>query len=173
MPRTRRRRLKFQFDIFRKLRVQFLQLWKRRELTPLRMELLLNILWLMLALPAVLIWRRQSACVRSSGKQSRSRSFVLLGCLLALLFPVVSASDDLHPISAEIEESGPFKRTVKQSPGVKSPMCGYDGGGVARPAHVALYRPENEAFGAVSEYLFVLPRQTLVSTIDDRAPPQA
>lgn len=137
------------------------------------MELLLNILWLMLALPAVFIWRRQSACARSSGKQCRSRSFVLLGCLLALLFPVVSASDDLHPISAEIEESGPFKRTVKQSPGVKSPACGADGGGVAQLAHVAMFRPENDAFGAVSEYLRVLPRQTLVSAIDDRAPPEA
>jgi hypothetical protein len=137
------------------------------------MELLLNVLWLMLALPALLVWRRQAAFSRSSGKQCHSRSFVLLGCLLALLFPVVSASDDLHPISAEIEESGPFKRTVKQSPGVKSPACSYDGGGAARPTHVVSFRPENDAFGAVSEYLPVLPRQTLVSSIGDRAPPEA
>ena len=137
------------------------------------MELLLNILWLMLAFPAVLVWRRQAASSRSSGKESRSRSFVLLGCLLALLFPVVSASDDLHPISAEIEESGPFKRTVKQSPGVKSPACSYDGGGAARLTHAASFRPENEAFGAVSEYLPVLSQQALVGTIDDRAPPEA
>lgn len=135
------------------------------------MELLLNLLWLMLAVPAVLIWRRQAAPPWSSGKQSRSRSFVLLGCLLALLFPVVSASDDLHPISAEIEESGPFKRTVKQSPGVNSPSCSYDG--VARPAHLALFRPENEAFGAVPEYLCVLPGQPLLNDIGGRAPPQA
>ena len=137
------------------------------------MELLLNLLWLMLAVPAVLIWRRQSVSPRSSGKQCRSRSFVLLGCLLALLFPVVSATDDLHPISAEFEESGSFKRTVKQSPGVKSPACSHDGGGAARLAQLAWFRPENHAFGAVSEYLPVLQRQTLVRTIDDRAPPEA
>src|SRR5271157_3388319 len=101
------------------------------------MELLLNLLWLMLALPAILVWRRHSASTKSSGRQSHSRSFVLLGCLLALLFPVVSASDDLHPIGTEIEESGPFKRTVKQSPGVKSPACSYDGGGAAQLARVA------------------------------------
>jgi hypothetical protein len=136
------------------------------------MELLLNVLWLLLALPAVVMWRRQTASPWSSGKQSRCRSLLLLVCLLALLFPVVSASDDLHPISAEIEESGAFKRTVKQSPGVKSPACSYDGGAVARLAHVALFRPENEAFGAVSEYLPVLTQQALVSTIDDRAPPE-
>ena len=137
------------------------------------MELLLNLLWLALALPAVLIWRRQPALPWSSGKQARFRPLVLLGCLLALLFPVVSASDDLHPLSAEIEESGPFKRTVKQSPAVKSPVCSYDGGGAARPVHLASFQPENDAFGAVSEYLRVLPRQTLVSSVDGRAPPEA
>jgi hypothetical protein len=137
------------------------------------MELLLNLLWLALALPAVLIWRRQPARPWSSGKQSRFRPLVLLGCLLALLFPVVSASDDLHPISAEIEESGPFKRTVKQSPAVKSPACSYDGGGAARPVHLASFRPENDAVGTVSENLHVLPRQTLVSSVDGRAPPEA
>lgn len=137
------------------------------------MELFLNLLWLALALPAVLIWRRQAPSPWSSWKQSRCRSLVLLGCLLALLFPVVSASDDLHPISAEIEESGPFKRTVKQLPGVKSPMCRYDGGGAARLARVASFRPEKEAFGAASEYLPILTQQALVSTIDDRAPPEA
>jgi hypothetical protein len=137
------------------------------------MELLLNLLWLMLALPAVLVWRQHSASTRSSGKQSHSRTLVLLGCLLALLFPVVSASDDLHPISAEIEESGPFKRAVKQSPGVKSPAWICDGAGAARLAQMASFPPENDAFGSVSEYLRVLPRQTVVSTIDGRAPPAA
>jgi len=86
---------------------------------------------------------------------------------------VVSASDDLHPISAEIEEAGPFKRTVKQSPGVKSPVWSHDGGGAARLAHRASFQPENEALGTVLEYLPVLPQQALVSTINDRAPPEA
>lgn len=146
------------------------ELWTDSKI---RMELLLNLLWLMLALPAILIWRRQSGCARSSGKQFHSRSFVVLGCLLALLFPVVSATDDLHPISAEIEESGRSKGTVKQSPGVKSPAWTCDGGGVARLVHVASFRPENETSGAVSELLPVLPQQALVSTINDRAPPEA
>jgi len=134
------------------------------------MELFLNLLWLALALPAVLVWRSQPPSQWSSGKPSRS--FVLLGCLLALLFPVVSASDDLHPISAELEESGPFKRTIKQLPSVKSPACNYDGGGTARPVHVALFRPENDALGAVPEYLRLPLRQIPVSAIDGRAPPQ-
>jgi len=137
------------------------------------MELLLNILWLMLTLPAFLVWRRQSASAWSSGKQSHCRSFVLLGCLLALLFPVVSATDDLHPISADIEESSPSKRTVKQSPGVKSPAWSHDGGRQVQLVHVAAFRPENEASGPVSKYLPVLPEQAPGATSDGRAPPEA
>ena len=133
------------------------------------MELLLNILWLMLALPAVLVWRRESASAQGAGK--RCRSFVLLGCLLALLFPVVSATDDLHPVSAELEESGPLKRIVKQSSGVKTAAWSYDSGGAARLAHVVSFRQENQAFGVISEDPPVLPQQSPVTTIDGRAPP--
>jgi hypothetical protein len=130
------------------------------------MELALNLVWLILALPAFVVWRRQSASARSSG-------IVLLGCLLALLFPIVSVTDDLHPISAEIEECSPLKRTVKQSPCLKSPARGSDNGGAAPQPRVASFRPEDDAIGAVSEYLHILSRQALAGTIDDRAPPKA
>jgi hypothetical protein len=136
------------------------------------MELLLNLAWLMLALPALLVWRRQSASARSSGKPCGSRSFILLGCLLVLLFPVVSATDDLHPIRAEIEESSPSKRAVKQSPGVKSPAWSYDGGRPLLLVHVAAVRPENDAWGPVSDDLSLLPEKALAGTINDRAPPR-
>ncbi len=36
----------------------------------------------------------------------------VLGCALVLLFPVISASDDLHAMRAEMEESTPGKRGV-------------------------------------------------------------
>ena len=137
------------------------------------MELLLNVLWLMLALPAVLVWRRQSAAARSSGKPSHFRWFVLLGCLMALLFPVVSATDDLHPIRAEIEESSPSKRAVKQSPGVKSPAWSYDGGRPLLLVHLAALLPDTEACGPVSECRTVLLQESPAGTINDRAPPTA
>ena len=130
------------------------------------MELALNLVWLILALPAFVIWRRQRASARKSG-------LVLLGCLLALLFPIVSVTDDLHPISAEIEECSPLKRALKQSTCVKSPACGYDHQGTAPPLHVTSFRPEKDPFGAVSEYLPVLPGQALGTTSDGRAPPTA
>jgi hypothetical protein len=130
------------------------------------MELALNLVWLILALPAFVVWRRQPASARNSG-------VVLLGCLLVLLFPIVSVTDDLHPISAEIEECSPLKRALKQSTCVKSPTCGYDNQGTAPPLHVTLFQPENDPFGSVSEYLHILPPQTQGRTADGRAPPTA
>src|SRR5271169_2053378 len=135
------------------------------------MELFLNLLWLMLALPALLVWRRHSS-TPTLGTNSFPRFLVLLGCLLALLFPVVSASDDLHPISAEIEESAASKRTVKHSQSFKSPEWTHDREGAALLVHVASFRPETKTFGAVSEYLPVLPTKApVIGTIGDRAPP--
>jgi len=137
------------------------------------MELLLNFLWLTVALAALLVCQRQSGFWRSAGKRCHSRSFVLLGCLLALLFPVVSASDDLHPISAEIEESAPFKRTVKQSTGIKAPASICHGGVAALPTEAASLRPENETFKAFVGSVLLPPRQPVANIVDNRAPPSA
>lgn len=79
------------------------------------MELLLNLLWLTLALPAVWMWRHQSVSEKNCGCFERVRPVVLFGCVLMLLFPVVSATDDLHAMRQEIEESSPSKRVVKQA----------------------------------------------------------
>jgi len=81
------------------------------------MELLLNLLWLTLALPALWVWRRvpEEAC--GSRAPQRLKACLILICLLMLLFPVVSATDDLHAMQQEMEESSPSKRTVRQSAG--------------------------------------------------------
>jgi hypothetical protein len=67
------------------------------------MELTLNLFWLLLTIPALwLWWQARGAGVR--GRQVRPSAMVL-GCLLLLLFPVVSATDDLQAMRPEIEES--------------------------------------------------------------------
>jgi hypothetical protein len=82
--------------------------------TALKMELILNLLWLALVLPAYWLWRRELDCARS-GRSFRSlHSVLVLGCILILLFPVISATDDLHFIRPEMEESSPSKRALKQ-----------------------------------------------------------
>jgi hypothetical protein len=84
------------------------------------MELLLNLAWLLLALPAYWLWRR-GAGARPACRLGPFQGLLALGCVLVLLFPVISASDDLHGMRAEMEDSSSTnKRTVRQSSGDKN-----------------------------------------------------
>lgn len=78
------------------------------------MELILNLFWLALALPAYCLWRREVDSAPSGRRYSSLHSVVVLGCILFLLFPVISATDDLHFIRPEMEESSPSRRALKQ-----------------------------------------------------------
>jgi len=78
------------------------------------MELLLNLLWMLLALPAYWLWRRGAGIRRGCGVSSL-QCLLALGCVLVLLFPVISASDDLHAMRAEMEDSSVSKRAVRQA----------------------------------------------------------
>ena len=68
------------------------------------MENLLNLCWGVLALAALVDWRCQATRARRSTPQ-----LVALLCVLALMLPVISATDDLHPTAQAIEDSS--KRT--------------------------------------------------------------
>lgn len=135
------------------------------------MESLLNIVWLMLVLSAVLIWRRVPKSVRISPYLQRTQFFVLLCCLLALLFPVVSATDDLHAAQSEVEESGVAKHTVKQSACSKSPTWGNGGGLTAQLLNAASLAPTNELRMLVSKYWQGLPTEAPAYLVHGRAPP--
>ena len=84
------------------------------------MELLLNLFWLTLAVPALWMWCRKAVYAKDRGRFDGIRPLLLLGCALMLLFPVVSATDDLHAMRQEMEESSPSNRIVKQATGDKS-----------------------------------------------------
>ena len=75
------------------------------------MELLLNLAWLLLALPAWWLWRGREP----ARKVSSLHCLLALGCMLVVLFPVVSATDDLRAMRAEMEESPDGKRSVRQA----------------------------------------------------------
>jgi hypothetical protein len=83
------------------------------------MELLLNLAWLLLAVPGYWLWR-QRAADRQSHRVSSLQFLLVLGCGLVLLFPVISATDDLHAMRAEMEESSTSKRAVRQAAAEKS-----------------------------------------------------
>jgi len=74
-------------------------------------ELLLNLAWVLLALPAYWLWRRKAEARRIGSLQC----LLALGCVLVLLFPVISATDDLHAMRAEMEDSSVSKRSVRQA----------------------------------------------------------
>jgi hypothetical protein len=77
------------------------------------MEFILNLAWLLLTFPAYLVWR--DARARDRHGLGSVTSLLALGCALILLFPVVSATDDLHPMQAEFEEPGTNQRGVRQA----------------------------------------------------------
>jgi hypothetical protein len=80
------------------------------------MELFLNMVWLLLAMPAYCLWRKARHGPNVS--HSSLQYLLALGCALVLLFPVVSATDDLHAMQAEMEESS--KRSIRQAASDKS-----------------------------------------------------
>jgi len=115
------------------------------------MELFLNLCWLSLVLPAYLLWREGLAATgEGRGKDALARPLVFicaLGCAFVLLFPVISASDDLHAMRAEMEESSPCKRSVSQAAGEKG--SGRHNGWQTLPATVTAtawrgFTPENQ-----------------------------
>ena len=86
------------------------------------MELLLNLAWMLLALPAYWLWR-DCTDVSVRRRPSSFQCFLALGCMLVILFPVVSATDDLHAMRSEMEESPLSKRSVSQKSAGKATDC--------------------------------------------------
>jgi hypothetical protein len=82
------------------------------------MELLLNLAWLLLAVPAWWLWRVS----RGAQKLSSRQCLLTLGCVLVMLFPVVSATDDLRAVRAVLEEPQSNKRMVRQATNEKLPL---------------------------------------------------
>jgi hypothetical protein len=83
------------------------------------MELFLNLAWLLLAVPALWLWRGSRSLPRAH-RVSSGQCLLVLGCVLAILFPVISATDDLCAMRAELEESPVSKRIVLQPCGDKA-----------------------------------------------------
>jgi hypothetical protein len=69
------------------------------------MELLLNLIWLTLATGTLLAFVCRRRGFGSMMQVSCRKSLLALACVVVLLFPIVSASDDLHPVQAVAEEA--------------------------------------------------------------------
>jgi hypothetical protein len=133
------------------------------------MELLLNLLWLSLALPAFWIWGTRSVPARDS--LARIRSLVFLGCAVVLLFPVVSATDDLRALRPDTEEVSISKCAVKRSPGIKSGTQPRDATSPAHSVVQTFFRPGYESSGLTFPGSIRFPETLSLGTSACRAPP--
>lgn len=66
------------------------------------MELLLNLIWIALAIGSFVIFMLRQ---RSRHGRAQWTSVFALACILLVLFPIISASDDLHPSQALMEDA--------------------------------------------------------------------
>jgi hypothetical protein len=69
------------------------------------MELLLNLIWVTVALTAYFAFLRNRHASAWAARVPYLKALLALACMSVLLFPVVSASDDLHPTQAVLEDA--------------------------------------------------------------------
>ena len=69
------------------------------------MELLLNLVWIALALGGLLVFEQRRRASVHLAQVPHLRALIALCCLVVLLFPIVSASDDLNPTQAVLEDA--------------------------------------------------------------------
>ncbi len=132
------------------------------------MELLLNLIWLALALGAFcafLSWRRSSTVI---AQVPWVQAVLALACVVVLLFPIISASDDLHPVQAVMEDAS---KRLQQAVGPVS--LARNGPPVAIPALLAV-----QTFFALVALKHWCPRTLAINVLsreripaDGRAPP--
>jgi hypothetical protein len=133
------------------------------------MELLLNLLWLSLAFPAY--WFLGKRPVPVSDSFARIRSLIFLTCALALLFPVVSATDDLSAPKPDAEELSASKCTAKWSPGFKSGSQPRDGTFLAHSTYLISFKPGYESWDLAFAGNIRFPGALSFGTSACRAPP--
>ena len=133
------------------------------------MESILNIAWLLLLLPATFIFRQELS--RSLSFLRRTRSFASLVCVLALLFPAVSATDDLLDLQRYVEELPVTKQIVKQSVSVKSTPVGSGGRFVVQFLPTDFFRPTKEVHSLVFKTQPVVLAQALSWVASGNDPP--
>jgi hypothetical protein len=128
------------------------------------MELSLNICWLLLMAPALCWWIRNR-------RVSRDRfSLVALACLLFLLFPVISASDDLHAMRPEIEDSSTNKRSLRHA-GIEKASAQNFGSPPAQLVFAIFLSPYPEMCGLIGEGRKLMPVHLPLQLNEGRAPP--
>jgi hypothetical protein len=95
---------------------------------------------------------------------------VVLSCGLVLLFPVVSVTDDLHPLRPEMEESNRSKK-IKGTADNSSQQAGVFGPVPAQVVACFSFAPRSRTCGQVFAQLTPVPKSADLGAGACRAPP--
>jgi hypothetical protein len=133
------------------------------------MELLLNLIWLLLVVPAFWVWQKRD-CEPGHGRRSQS-CLLILGCVLMLLFPVVSATDDLQAMRPEVEEPGTLGGVGHSHHGRFSASLGDSFDAFAIPTALSLVRLKTVVWGVVALRSTLPSSRNSALTRAGRAPP--
>ena len=128
------------------------------------MELLLNIFWLLLVLPAYMLWRRNRDF-------NALRGMLTLACVLVVLFPVISATDDLYAAQQVMEESSPSRRTLQLAGIQKAPAYNRCSAPPAQLTSIRLLTSGHKTCGYVLAERRCPPAPVVMRTQASRAPP--
>ena len=83
----------------------------------INMELLLNILWMLIAVGLIGIWRTRWIHQRRNYSRRSLREWIAVSLALVLLFFAVSMTDDMHAEIVALEECSATKRDLVCLPG--------------------------------------------------------
>jgi hypothetical protein len=135
-----------------------------------QMELLLNVFWLFIAAGALGIWILQWR--RGARRRGLALPLCALGCVLALLFPVISATDDLHAAALVVETSGFTRKILKSiTPGDSSAHAWLQG--LPALLLLALFSAASKVVDTIAEQRVPLSLTRFIQPVSGRAPPAA
>lgn len=135
------------------------------------MEVLLNWIWLLLAIGAYLFWwTTEEGSARQRREHNCRYRILSLACALILLFPVISLTDDLHAEQATMEDSS---RSVMKA---RNMVQGCLRAGNSPSSAATAYTPDSAAglhlfSGLVTPVEIPVLGLTLISPHEGRAPP--
>lgn len=132
------------------------------------MELTLNLIWLLLTIPAVWVWH-EARCARPGERDLQG--LLLLACILMLLFPVVSATDDLQAMRPEMEEAAVQDTSGRSDHGRLLAAAGGSCNTFVLLTARFVVLPELVVWGPVAEVATLLPAIGVVTRRAGRAPP--
>jgi hypothetical protein len=135
------------------------------------MELVLNLVWLLLVLFSLWNCLYVSRSIGDPRRPDLFRSLLLIVCLLALLFPAMSVSDDLYDLRMDTEEVNVSVGNGESDAGYPSPAFGKTIPLFAEFAAHVLIRSHIDPRYGVSNSDFVLLELLCAPERPSRAPP--